>query len=56
MRCADAAASTRDADDGNLEADQERSLHLAIICTVMDDVSYESHEGRNTLRLLRRLP
>jgi serine/threonine-protein kinase RsbW len=56
VRCADAAPSSRVFDDGDVEADQERGLHLAIICTVMDDVSYESHEGRNTLRLLRRLP
>lgn len=34
----------------------ERGLGLAIIRRVMDEVSYRTHEGRNTLSLVRRLP
>lgn len=39
-----------------LEALEEGGRGLAIVRALMDDVRYESACGRNTLRLLRRLP
>lgn len=45
-----------DFDPRNIEGLPERGLGLAIIKQVMDDVSYRSEEGVNTLSLVLRLP
>jgi serine/threonine-protein kinase RsbW len=43
-------------DPADIDGLPERGMGLAIIRRVMDEVSYRTHQGRNTLSLVRRLP